>query len=59
MTSNELGAVRILSCFPINLSNTCLYSFSYVLLRLIGKHDRIRTAPNSLEVIAGSFFGLI
>ena len=35
------GAVRILSCFPINLSNTwrCLctliiYSFSYVLLRL-------------------------
>ena len=40
------GAVRILSCFPINLSNW-LYptSFSYVLLRLIGKHDRIRTAP--------------
>ena len=22
-----------------------IYSFSYVLLRLIGKHDRIRTAP--------------
>ena len=44
-----LGAVRILSCFPINLSNTWylpVTSFSYVLLRLIGKHDRIRTAPS-------------
>ena len=25
------------------------YSFSYVLLRLIGKHDRIRTAPDDRQ----------
>ena len=44
-----IGAVRILSCFLLTLAirgdvMSCT-SFSYVLLRLIGKHDRIRTAP--------------
>ena len=27
----------------------CMPSFSYVLLRLIGKHDRIRTAPSAIS----------
>ncbi len=41
------GAVDSVCSRLFNLSNTCcaVTSFSYVLLRLIGKHDRIRTAP--------------
>ena len=31
----------------------CRTSFSYVLLRLIGKHDRIRTAPYQISVSRG------
>ena len=41
------GAVLAKAESRLNLSNTCccLYFVRYVLLRLIGKHDRIRTAP--------------
>ena len=42
------GAVLAKAESSLNLSNTlccCCSIFSYVLLRFIGKHDRIRTAP--------------